>query len=157
MIAAGVWQATKSPSEPPRQTPVIASAAPALTAVAPKTPEADPIPTVSVDDLPTVAPSAAQKPAPSAEVSKESDMALLGRAQGALASNPAQALALLSEHAKSFPRSGFSQEREVLTIDALVRLGRRGEAEARADQFAKAYPKSGHNRRIDALLGRQGH
>ena len=42
---------------------------------------------------------------------------------------------------------------EVIAIDALVRLGRRPEAETRAARFAKAYPGSSHKTRIDALLG----
>ena len=81
-------------------------------------------------------------------------MDVLRRAQDALASDPARALAICSEHQQTFKRSGFAQEREVIAIDALVRLGRRGEAEARADRFARSWPTSGHLRRIDSLLGR---
>jgi hypothetical protein len=84
----------------------------------------------------------------------ESDLALLRRAQGTLGSDPAGALALCGTHARTFPRSPYAQEREVMTIEALIRLGRRSEAESRADAFARAFPKSGHNRRLDSLLGR---
>jgi hypothetical protein len=152
--ASALWYATRpapSPPEPAKPAPVaiVESAAPTK-AVAPKS---EPIPTLSVDDLPKAPTHAAPKPSAD-DTPKESDTALLGRAQKELGKNPANALALLGEHAKTFPRSGFGQEREVMTIDALIRLGRRGEAEARADQFAKAYPKSAHNRRIDSLLGR---
>jgi RNA polymerase sigma-70 factor, ECF subfamily len=149
-IAGALWYATRTPTaaSAPTSTPAVTVAAMAPTATA--EPKASPIPTVSVDDLPRAAPSAQ----PKAKAPRESDTALLRRAQDALASNPARALALVGEHQKSYPRSAFAQEREVLAIDALIRLGRRSEAEARADAFARAYPSSGHNRRIDSLLGR---
>jgi hypothetical protein len=81
-------------------------------------------------------------------------MDLLHRAQDSLESNPAQTLALCAEHARRFPSGAFTQEREVLAIDALLRLGRRSEAQARAERFIKANPASAHKRRIDELLGR---
>jgi hypothetical protein len=155
VVAGALWYATRTtapPAEPPNTTPAVVASAPR--AESPKAAQPDPIPTLSVAELPKVAPSPVPKPETSAETPKESDMALLGRAQKVLGANPSQALVLLGEHAKLYPRSGFGQEREVMTIDALVRLGRRAEAEARANQFKQAYPKSGHNRRIDSLLGR---
>jgi RNA polymerase sigma-70 factor (ECF subfamily) len=102
-------------------------------------------------------------PPPAAEVSAapppkvlpaESEAALLGRAQDALADRPGQSLALCAKHQASFPQGNLTQEREVIAIDALVRLGRAAEAEARADRFESSYPTSGHRRRIDSLLGR---
>jgi outer membrane protein assembly factor BamD (BamD/ComL family) len=68
-------------------------------------------------------------------------------------SNPAAALRALDEHRARFPRGTFVQEREVLAIEALVHLGRRQEAKARADAFARAFPASAHRRRIAVLLG----
>lgn len=155
IAASAIWYTTRpAPSaEPPKSAPVpalVESAKPANV----ESPKSEAIPTLNVDELPKAPPVATPKASASAEVPKESDTALLGRAQKELGKNPAQALTLLNEHAKTFPRSGFGQEREVMTIDALVRLGRRDEAEARANQFATAYPKSAHNRRIDSLLGR---
>ena len=47
----------------------------------------------------------------------------------------------------------FEQEREVLAIEALVRLGRGAEARARASAFTSAFPQSAHRRRIAVLLG----
>jgi outer membrane protein assembly factor BamD (BamD/ComL family) len=81
-------------------------------------------------------------------------MDLFRQAQGALGSNPSLALALCARHEKQFPRSAFGQERDVLMIDALIRTGRRSEAEARANRFRAAYPRSAHVRRIDSMLGR---
>jgi hypothetical protein len=45
------------------------------------------------------------------------------------------------------------QERELVVIDALLRLGRRAEAIARAARFHQQFPTSVHGRRIDVLLG----
>jgi hypothetical protein len=163
IVAGGIWYAARSPGEaPPPVTPAaVASVVGAPSPTAHKTERPDPIPTVSVDDLPTLAPSAqpraksAPPPAASApEAAGESDLSLLRRAQGTLGSDPAGALALCGTHERTFPRSPYAQEREVMTIEALIRLGRRSEAESRADAFARAFPKSGHNRRIDSLLGR---
>ncbi len=164
LIGGALVYGARSPEPQPivHAAAPIASASPALAPVERREPApADPIPTVSIDDLPRAAPSVAVAPAPAPAASSsaepesgESEMALFRRAQQSLAASPAQALELCSQHQRKFPRSAFGQEREVIAIDALVRLGRRSEAEARADQFARAYPGSAHNRRIDALLGR---
>ncbi len=167
VVAGGVYTATRStPTAPPPQTATTASVA-APAAVAPKAMSTTgPAPVVSIDDLPKLEepPKAASgaTPAPLADTAAEPKkkkkaadaMADLRRAQDALGSSPARALRLIARHRSDYPRSAFSQERDVLEIDALIRLGRRSEAVAKGDQFAKYYPKSGHRRRIDALLGR---
>ena len=81
---------------------------------------------------------------------------LLEEARHALASQPARALALCGEHARTFPGGLLSQEREVITIQALARVGRRAEAETRARRFAQAHPRSAHLRRLVHLLGDSG-
>jgi outer membrane protein assembly factor BamD (BamD/ComL family) len=83
----------------------------------------------------------------------ETEVELLQRAQEALAGSPARALALTREHASRFPGGAFSQEREVVAIDALLRLGQAAEARARGARFVEAYPGSAYRRRIEALLG----
>jgi hypothetical protein len=84
--------------------------------------------------------------------SERAEVALLDAAQRSLASNPAEALRRCDEHAKTFASGTLVQEREVLAIDALLRLGRRADADARAARFRRSFPRSGHLRRIDALL-----
>ncbi|MEZ4227304.1 MAG: hypothetical protein R3B13_40580 [Polyangiaceae bacterium] len=137
---------TTMPLSPPTVT-----AAPSADA-----PRTDGIPTVSLNELPKLPPPPSAKPQSTTEpkADRAAEMALLRKAQDAVASNPSAALGYVSEHRQSFPRSVFSQERDVLEITALVRLGRRAEAEAKADAFARAFPKSGHLRRIDSVLGR---
>jgi hypothetical protein len=82
------------------------------------------------------------------------ELALLARAQAALASDPATALSLVNDHQARFTRGALAQEREVVAIDALLRLGRRSEALGRAVRFNQQFPGSVHARRIDVLLGR---
>jgi hypothetical protein len=74
---------------------------------------------------------------------------LLERARRALASDPNRALALTREHARSYPSGVLAQEREVIAIEALKRLGRGGEAEARRGTFEERYPQSAHRRNLD--------
>ncbi len=82
------------------------------------------------------------------------EVKLLERAQDALRSRPAEALALCTEHEHRFPHGMLAQEREVIAIEALVKEGRMPDATARANRFAATHPSSTHQRRIDAVLGR---
>jgi hypothetical protein len=83
---------------------------------------------------------------------EEDETQLLERAEDALAANPTRALALADEHAHRFAGGMLRQEGEVIAIDALVRLGRRDAAVARALSFRRTYPASTHLRRIDVIL-----
>ena len=52
------------------------------------------------------------------------------------------ALRTLELHLQSFPRGRLAEERDSLTIQALVSLGRHASARARAAQFRRKYPQS---------------
>ena len=80
-------------------------------------------------------------------------MQLLAEAQHALGSAPENALARTREHARAYPNGRLAEEREVIAIDALLRLHRRSEAERRAAAFRRAHPSSAHLGRISSLLG----
>jgi hypothetical protein len=69
-----------------------------------------------------------------------------------LAQDPRAALEVTDEHARSYPGGAFAEEREALAIDALRRLGRRQELQARARAFLQRYPTSPHRERIEAWL-----
>jgi hypothetical protein len=91
---------------------------------------------------------------PSAEPRKQaaeglSEPALLEQARRSLSSSPATALALTGQHAARFPHGVLAQEREVIAIEALRRLGRSAEADGRAAAFARAFPGSAHQRRVE--------
>lgn len=95
---------------------------------------------------------AAESPITAAVDARESEISLLRRAQQAVTRYPSEALAFSALHAQRFPNGVFVQEREVIAIDSLLRLGRIPEARARARAFNESYPTSAHARRIQALL-----
>lgn len=80
------------------------------------------------------------------------ELGLLHLAQSALQTSPAQALHLAGQHRTEFPRSALAQERELIEISALVRLGRRAEAKGRAERFRRAYPRSAYERQLSVIL-----
>jgi hypothetical protein len=101
--------------------------------------------------LPTTR-AASTPSAPESAPTPEREISLLKRAREATLTNPAQALVLTSEHAKLFPGGALAQEREVIAIDALLRLGRQAEAAQRAQRFQSNYPGSAHARRLSTLF-----
>ena len=105
-------------------------------------PTAEPAPTASVAPSVSSSTAAAAAPAPS-------EAWILGRAQQA---EPAEALALANEHARSFPRSRLAATREEIAIYALVQLGRHAEAEERAEKLIHWAPK--RRPAMETLLGR---
>jgi hypothetical protein len=82
--------------------------------------------------------------------STQAEAALLEKARGELVSDPAQALAATQEHARRFPHGLLTQEREVIAISALRRLGRTAQADARAARFDARYPNSAHQHAVDS-------
>jgi hypothetical protein len=90
------------------------------------------------------------RPAPSADPSEE--LALLVPARRLLAVDAARALVLADQHAARFPLGAFAEERDFLRIEALLRLGRRAEAEGRAKAFRGAHAGSAYLERIALLL-----
>ncbi len=96
------------------------------------------------------APSVAQ---PEADPSDdEPELSLLGRARKALPTTPSEALALCELHRQHYDRGVLAQEREVIALDAELRLGQSSAARARAARFRTSYPGSAHLRRVEALL-----
>lgn len=137
---------------PPPVAPV-AAPTPSVASVVtqpPLAPSAEPsAPIASVATVPSSSPPPIAAPRPPSESS------LVAREQSALQQgDPSAALAAAAEHAKAYPNGSLSQERELFAIDALLRLGRREEAEQRAARFRARWPDSVHLRRIDVLLGR---
>jgi hypothetical protein len=117
----------------------VAAAAPTAAAVA-ETSDATPA------QVPVAAFSAPEKSGLDAE------LALLHRAKHALARDPAAALGTLERHRTEFVGSSLWAEREILAITALVRLGRRAEAEGRAESLRRRIPGSLYATRLDGIL-----
>jgi hypothetical protein len=132
-------------------------AAPAVTApkapaeVAPPAPVPAPPPAAASDE--SLPEPAAPAKAGRAESKVETDTvkaeaALLERARSLATHNPRQALAITREHARRFPNGLLAQEREVIAIEALRKLGREDEAGKRASEFRESYPGSAHQHSI---------
>lgn len=118
-------------------------------------PTAD-VPVASRKTVPIVkrSPASTRKP-PSAADDPDTELTLLKRARAHVHTNPTQALVWLAQHASSYPRGIFAEEREVLAIEALLATDR-GRATSRARAFLQAYPGSAHTRRVNTLLEQHG-
>jgi hypothetical protein len=106
----------------------------------------DPESSASDDSTAPVEPSHAREK--SASSSKPSEAQLLQQAQGALKTNPQRALALTREHRRLYPKGALTQEREVIAIEALSRLGEDEQAKRRAGRFESTYPESAHQKKV---------
>lgn len=130
-----------------RAEPLRASASkPAEGAVAAESPALPPTTKTSAEE---------QEPARVAEVAREEgEASFLRRAKVALATDPAHALRLTDEHPARYPRGVLLQEREIIAIEALIRLGRAGDARARAASFRARFPASAHHGHLDGEIER---
>jgi hypothetical protein len=148
--AAGSAALLLSPAPSP-STSVGAARAPVVSTVLPPanlSPETPPSALPDSPPAPSVStPQAVAREKPLAP-NPPSEAELLEQARTALKSDPNRALERAREHARRFPRGVLVQEREVLAIQALRRLGRDAEADRRADAFAKAFPGSPFQRKL---------
>jgi hypothetical protein len=152
VVAGGFFAAQGlSPREtlPPAVVVTVPSVAPA------------PPPSISVAPPPAVSAAAPFEPAASAAPERSarapepsSELELVARAESALRSNPAQALRLVEEHARRFPRASLSEEREVIAVEALARLGQGERAVKRAETFNADHPGSAYRARIERAIER---
>jgi hypothetical protein len=79
------------------------------------------------------------------------ELSLLQAAQLALVGKPARALSLALQHQEQFPAGLFSEEREAIGIEALLRLRRYDEAERQLTLFKARYPHSTYRERLGRL------
>jgi hypothetical protein len=163
-IAAGVWFYARRPpvpdATPSIPPPALTSPAPEVAArpeessrpPEPTTPRAQPLPPepqrplAGASSLPKERRAARSKPSSPPSLG---EAALLERARDALRANPAAALALTREHDRHFPRGVLAEEREVIAIEALRRMGREAAAERRAAAFERRYRGSVHRQHME--------
>lgn len=81
------------------------------------------------------------------------ELVLIRRAQDALSSDPARALAIANEHAQAFPRGELTQEREVVAVEALSKLGRKDDALRRANALLRRFPRTPYVAHLEKALG----
>lgn len=158
-LLAGLFiaQGAEAPPEVESTSPPVATTAPeaAPSPAEPSPPVAPTEPEVAAPEQPE--PEQRARRAPSAVAPQRapatSEAALLERARRALSTAPRTALALTEEHRQKFPQGVLTQEREVIAIEALRRLGRGGEASDRAGDFQKEFPDSPHRARVERDAG----
>jgi len=138
------------PSRGPAPAPIAPGATPAPPQASPAAAPARPQP-VAAATGPRPAPRS--PPDPGGDSSGAEEASLLRSASQSLATSPARTLSLTDEHRLRYPHGILDQEREALAIEALIKLGRRDEALARARAFARAYPTSPHRARVERTLG----
>jgi hypothetical protein len=153
--------ATRTEPEPVVQAPAEPSAVPPLDPV-----ETAPIEVPPIDPEPVIEPPVERAPVrvepPPEEPPRESiiepriepslGVLLLRRARERLPNDPSGALSLVEEHQRTYGVF-LAQEREVLRIDALSRLGRGDEATERARSFVERHPESVYRARVETLGG----
>lgn len=97
-------------------------------------------------------PSQATASSEPSEPSETEEIALLAQAHDALSGEPASALALCEKLRSRYATGRFTQEREVVEIEALAKLHRIDEATARWNDFKRRYPTSSHRVRLEELF-----
>jgi hypothetical protein len=137
-LSASVPETSSEPTRPPaalESAPAALESAPAALESAPKPPPA--LGKAKEQQQPAVAPK------------RTGEALLLERARRALSSDPALSLSLVRRHRSEFPNGILRQEREVIGIEALRRLGRSNEASRKADEFQRDFPNSPHGRAVE--------
>jgi hypothetical protein len=146
--------ASESRDDPPR--PIVRDHAPRPNAVpiaaAPNEPSSSPPPADHPASLVPPLPAVQLEPPGPATVAAEAE--LLRQADAALkGGRPANALALLGEHARQFPNGILVEEREAERIVVLCALGRTDDARAAASQFLRLRPRSPLSGRVRESCG----
>jgi hypothetical protein len=160
LAGAGVLVARgRSPSEEPATRPSATNVAsvPAPSSVpSPEPPAATPQATAepSSPAAPAVTSNAPPRAPAAASAARLGEAELLELARRALATDPARALRLTERHKQNFPKGLLRQEREVIAIEALRRLGRAKAANQRAGEFEEQFPDSAHRRGVEAGHGK---
>jgi len=145
VFAGTAWNIKHTPRKMSEPAAIVGSAAPVTSAS-------------SASEAPLVPDQPATNPA-SASTANDRDArssglpeaALLDAARAAVRTDARRALSLTQEFGRRFPHSPLMQEREVIAIEALVRLGHTTAAKARAERFSRMFPGSAHQQKLDQL------
>ena len=120
-------------------------------APAPAAPAAAPAVPVASSSTPAAAPVPGPSSVRASQLSAE--RVLLDEARAALAQGePARALEKLERHRRTFPAPLLGEERDAMTVQALVKVGRGDEARARAEAFRRRYPDSLFGSVVDSAV-----
>jgi hypothetical protein len=146
---APVAPASPNPSVPsPNAVTDVANTAPSFDVA--NLPSAMPAARVTEGRAPASSTNMNPTATPSDRLARE--LGLVDGARTRLASDPAGALREANRHASEFPDGQLASEREVIAVDALLRLGQLERARARGRAYFERAPHSSAARRIDSLL-----
>lgn len=107
--------------------------------------------TISSAAAPMRPSTAALPPAEPSQLVRETQF--LEKARTLLGQDAQLALRSLDAHRREFPHGALKLERELMAVDALLKLGRRQEAQLRASQMREQAPGSIYEKRLSRLLG----
>lgn len=133
----------------PRAAPARATTPPPAPSPPPSG-ERSPEPEVEHVDLPPVPTDGPRRSPTRATADTRAEIELLRAARTALRSDPARALALTDDHRRRFAAGVLGQEREVIAVEALARLGRSEDAKRRAATFRQTFPNSAHREKVES-------
>jgi hypothetical protein len=147
-VGLGVWGATRPRTEDPADA-VEPTRAEGPVHVPEETiePELPALSNVGPPGPPEPASERPRKKSPkprAAAAPTRAEASILLAARRALPHDPEKALSLTERHERRFPGSALAEERHVLAIRALVRLGRTAEAEQHLGAFRRRHPDSPH-------------
>jgi hypothetical protein len=160
LVPAGAWVAHSRLRARDVVTVEKSAPPPVETKPAPKDPAIDRVtaPGIMPESLPPAAKAAREakavpQPVPASTLSDE--VAALQVARTALAGHDAgAALAALDRYKNRYPQGRLAPEATVLRIEALIERGDRAQANALAERFEAANPKSPYAERIRSILSR---
>jgi TolA-binding protein len=149
--AIGVGAAIALRNHTPLPPPIVATPMPPLTPTATAQPTVE---QTTIENDPAPSPTHVVAPHQVASAPLTEQVAALDRAHAALESGDTRAARkLVDAYEAQYPGGAFTQEAEVVRIDALVRENDHATAERAGKHFLAAYPKSPHAARVRALLG----
>jgi hypothetical protein len=149
---APIERASEQPSVPPGEPEKAIPAKPPLPESTEMVEEAAEPEAPAARSVETSQPSVTRPRASAPKKALPTEAELLEAARRALDSNPQRALGLIRQHERRFPNGMLAQEREVLEIAALKKLGREQAAEQKAEDFKKEFPGSAHQRKVDGVV-----
>jgi hypothetical protein len=142
-----------SPVKPPPVEARVPSRAPApqsAPSAAPSAVRMAPSPPPSAPPHEAAAPAEARVPPVDDSLARE--VAMLECARALLETSPVEALAALDAHAAAFPAGRLAMERELLTVQALLRSGRLVDARARGEALLARTRGTIYEKRVKAML-----
>lgn len=89
---------------------------------------------------------------PNGDELPQSELELLKQARNAVTSDPLRAYALTERSRALFPQAALAQERDLIAITALFRMGREQQARSQAQLFRSRYPRSAYLPQIARML-----